>query len=129
MRRNATPDAFRSGIGVRKTSPRRRTKPYLDTPLNNPPESPSEEVEVTDPTHPLFGRRFTVLSVTRNPRGPAFVLVAYRDAMRLRIPVSSTSLAPSQIRPLRTKWTREAVQELLSLVTEGDTSCHSPGTS
>ena len=49
--------------------------------------------------------------------------------MRLRIPISSTSLAPSQIRPLRTKWTREAVQELLSLVAEGDTSCHKPGTS
>jgi hypothetical protein len=55
--------------------------------------------------------------------------VAYRDAMRLRIPISSTGLAPSRIRPLRTKWTREAVQELLSLVTEGDTSCRSPGTS
>jgi hypothetical protein len=57
------------------------------------------------------------------------VLVAYRDAMRLRIPLSSTGLAPGQIRPLRTKWTREAVQELLSLVTEGDISCRSPGTS
>jgi hypothetical protein len=106
-----------------------QTKPSLDTPLNNPLEPPSEEVEVTDPTHPLFGRRFSVLSVTRNPRGPAFVFVAYRDAMRLRIPICSTSLAPSQIRTLRTKWTREAVQDLLSLVTEGNTSCHSPGTS
>jgi hypothetical protein len=105
------------------------TKPSLDTPLNNPPEAPSEEVEVTDPTHPLFGRRFAVLSVTRNPRGPAFVFVAYRDAMRLRILVSSTDLAPSQARTLRTKWTREAIQELLSLVAEGDTSCHKPGSS
>jgi hypothetical protein len=57
------------------------------------------------------------------------VFVAYRDAMRLRIPISSTNLAPSQVRTLRTKWTREAVQELLSLVAEGDTSCHEPGTS
>src|SRR4051794_23500624 len=104
-------------------------KPRLDTPLNNRPEPPSEEVEVTDPTHPLFGRRFSFLSVTRNPRGPAFVLVAYRDAMRLRIPISSTNLTPSQIRPVRTKWTRDAAQELLSLVTEGDPSCHKPGTS
>jgi hypothetical protein len=55
--------------------------------------------------------------------------MAYRDAMRLRIPISSTSLAPSQSRPFPTKWTREAVQELLSLVTEGDASCHDPGTS
>jgi hypothetical protein len=84
---------------------------------------------VTDPTHPLFGRRFPVLSISRQTSDTAVVFVAYREAMRLRIPVSSTSLAPCQIRPLRTKWTREAVQELLSLVTEGETSCHSPGTS
>jgi hypothetical protein len=51
------------------------------------------------------------------------VLVAYRDEFRLRIPISSTSLAPRQNRPPRTKWTKEAVQELLSLVTEGETSC------
>jgi hypothetical protein len=84
---------------------------------------------VIDPTHPLFGRRFTVLSVSRQPRCSAVVFVAYRDSMRLRIPISSTSLAPCQIHPPRTKWTREAVHELLSLVTEGDTSCRSPGTS
>ena len=90
---------------------------------------PPDEVEVTDPTHPLFGRRFPVLSVSRQTRDSAVVFVAYRDTMRLRIPVSSTSLAACQVRPLRTKWTREAVRELLSLVTEGDTSCRSPGTS
>ena len=106
-----------------------QTKPSLDTPVNNPPEPSPEEVEVTDPTHPLFGRRFPVISISRQPRHTAFVFVAYRDAMRLRIPISSTSLAPSQVRTFRTKWTREAIQELLSLVTEGDTSCHSQGTS
>jgi hypothetical protein len=84
---------------------------------------------VTDPTHPLFGRRFPVISITRQPRRTAFVFVAYRDSMRLRIPISSTDLAPSQGLLLRTKWTREAIQEFLSLVTEGEASCHSPGTS
>jgi hypothetical protein len=57
------------------------------------------------------------------------VFVAYRDTMQLRIPISSTSLVQGQSRPFRTKWTREAVQELLSLVTEGDALCHNPGTS
>ena len=84
---------------------------------------------MTDPTHPLFGRRFTVLSISRQPRDSAVVFVAYRETMRLRIPVSSTSLATCQVRPPRTKWTRDAAQELLSLVTEGDTPCRSPGTS
>jgi hypothetical protein len=86
---------------------------------------PPEEVEVTDPTHPLFGRRFAVLSISRQPRDSAVVFVAYRDTMRLRIPISSTSLATCQVHPPRTKWSREAVQELLSLVTEGDPSCRS----
>ncbi len=90
---------------------------------------PPDEVEVTDPTHPLFGRRFAVLSISRQQRDSAVVYVAYRDTMRLRIPVSSTSLATCQVRPPRTKWTREAIQELLALVTEGNTSCRSPKTS
>jgi hypothetical protein len=57
------------------------------------------------------------------------VFVAYRDEFRLRIPISSTSLAPSQFHSPRTKWTKEAVQELLSLVTEGETSCRTRRTS
>jgi hypothetical protein len=91
--------------------------------FNNPPQSPPDEIEVTDPTHPLFGRRFSVLSITRQPRSTAFVFVAYRNAMRLRIPVSSTSLAVNQIPPPRTKWTQDAIRELLSLVQEGETPC------
>ena len=82
---------------------------------------------MTDQTHPLFGRRFTVLSITRQPRGTAFVLVAYRDAMRLRIPVSATSLAVNQIPPPRTKWTQDAIRELLSLVQEGETHVTTTG--
>ena len=105
-----------------------RTKSYLDTPLNNPPEPAPEEVEVTDPTHPLFGRRFPVLSISRQRLSPPTVFVAYRDTMRLRIPVSSTSLE-SQPRTPGTKWTRAAIREFLSLVQEVAPPCHSPGRS
>src|SRR5512135_2630191 len=103
--------------GSRTPSSRSRTKPYLDTPFNNPPAPTPEEVEVTDPTHPLFGRRFPVLSISRQLQSPPSVLVAYRETMRLRIPVSSTSLA-SQTHTPGTKWAREAVREFLSLVQE-----------
>ena len=44
-------------------------------------------------------------------------MVAYRDAIRLRIPITSTSLALRQIHPPSTKWTKEAVTELLALIT------------
>ena len=83
-------------------------------------------LEVTDPTHPLFRRRFPILSISRQPRTTAVVLVAYREAMRLRIPITSTSLALSRVNPPRTKWTKEAVRELLSLITEGDLPCDKP---
>ncbi len=61
---------------------------------------------MTDPAHPLFGRRFTVLLISRPPGRPGHVLVAYRDFMRLRIPVQATSLAPDHTIRLRTQFTR-----------------------
>jgi hypothetical protein len=84
---------------------------------------------VTDPTHPLFRRRFLVLSISRPPHGSGHVLVAYRDAMQLRIPVTSTSLMVNPIPPPGTKWTPDAIRELLSLVQEGETPWHCPKTS
>lgn len=36
-------------------------------PINNPLLEEVTEVEVTDPTHPLFGRRFPLLSVSYAP--------------------------------------------------------------
>jgi hypothetical protein len=48
--------------------------------------------------------------------------------MRLRIPVSSTSLE-SETRTPGTKWTREAIREFLSLAQEVALPCHSPARS
>ena len=78
---------------------------------------------MTDPTHPLFGRRFPVLSVTRPPGRPGHVLVAYRHGTRLRIPVPATDLAPRAPALPRTKLTRAALLDLLSLVKECEGSC------
>jgi len=78
---------------------------------------------VTDPTHPLYGRRFQVLSISHPPRRPGHVVVAYRGTLRLRIPVPATDRIPVQAtdratvsasRP-RTKFTRDALLELLAL--------------
>jgi hypothetical protein len=87
-------------------------------------------IEVTDPTHPLFGRRFQVLSISHPPQRPGHVVVAYRDFMRLRIPVQATNLAADTIRSVRTKWTRVALLELLALTKECHPLCtDQPGTS
>jgi hypothetical protein len=78
---------------------------------------------VTDPTHPLFGRRFRVVSISHPPRGPGHVIVAYRDGMRLRIPVLATNLVPGNLSLSRSKLTRAALLDLFSLVKECEGSC------
>jgi hypothetical protein len=78
---------------------------------------------VTDPTHPLFGRRFQVLSVSHPPQAPGHVVVAYRDGMRLCLPVLATDLAPDNLPLLRTKVTPEALRGLLALVKECEGPC------
>jgi len=78
---------------------------------------------VTDPTHPLYGRRFPVLSISHPPDHPGHVVVAYRSFMRLRIPVQATSLAADNGRLLRTTFTRAALLDLLALLKECDRPC------
>ena len=94
-----------------------------DAPFQNPPLQDPEEVEVTDPTHPLFGRRFRVLSVSHPPQRAGHVIVAYREGMRLRIAVPATNLALPPIAPPRTKLTRAALLDLFSLMKECEGSC------
>src|SRR5438445_12359021 len=68
------------------------TSTHLHTPLNNPPVDDLGEVEVTDPGHPLFGRRFVLLSTRPRPHSVGYLFVAYRDTMVLRIPQSATNI-------------------------------------
>ncbi|MBU0703209.1 MAG: Y4bD/Y4pK family protein [Chloroflexi bacterium] len=81
------------------------------------------EIEVTDPTHPLFGRRFPVLAIHRPQHNAGgHVIVAYREYMGLRIPYLSTNLAPS--RPAgQTKLTGESLTDLISLAEQCEVLC------
>jgi hypothetical protein len=91
-----------------------RTIPQLNTLFKNPDEKDATEIEVIDPTHPLFGRRFPLISVSSPLHGPGNVLVSYREYMVLRLPVTSTTLASS--RPVNsTKLTYAAVKEFLTI--------------
>jgi hypothetical protein len=80
---------------------------------------------VTDPTHPLYGRRFRVVSISHPPQHPGHVVVAYRDFMRLRLPVRATDLAPAPAASLRTTFTRAALRQLLALLKECEGPCPS----
>ena len=87
------------------------------------------EIEVTDPTHPLFGRRFPVRQIGDTQRGATHVFVAYRQYMTLRIPLQATTLIPTQP-ATPTKLTLDAVQELVILAEQVQLSClHDPQTS
>ncbi len=80
-------------------------------------------IEVTDPTHPLFGRRFQVLSISHPPQRPGHIVVTYRGSLRLRIPVPATDRIPDNAARSRTKFTRDALLELLALWKECQTPC------
>src|SRR5713226_3545224 len=91
-----------------------RTSLQLNTLFKNPDEKDPTEIEVVDPTHPLFGRRFPLISVSSPLHGPGNVLVSYRGYMTLRLPVTSTTLASS--RPvISIKLTYSAVKELMTI--------------
>ena len=81
---------------------------------------------MTDPTHPLYGRCFPVLSISHPPQRPGHVVVAYRDFMRLRIPVPATDLISDHPSSPRTTLTRAAVLELLALLKECEDPCPGP---
>jgi hypothetical protein len=73
-------------------------------------------IEVTDPSHPLFGRRFTLVSGRRPSTGGSdHVLVVLHGQILLRLPVAATSLAPRPLDEVASKLTIEAVRELITL--------------
>jgi hypothetical protein len=92
----------------------------LNAHLDNPP---AEEIEVTDPTHPLFGQRFVVHSLSQPPTRAGFVHVVYQETMILRIPLAATDRQPCLHRRTRTKWTAEAMAGVLTLLQEVQQSC------
>ena len=100
-----------------------QTIPQLNTPFNNPDEERAAIVEVMDPTHPLFGRRFSVISYSTQPDAQ-YVSVLYQEYMTLRISLSATNLVPAQPR-VSIKLTLAAIQELISVAEAEEDLCQS----
>ena len=69
-------------------------------------------IEVTDPTHPLFGRQCKLLSVTRSPDSVRHCCLEVAPDRLRYVPLASTSLNCSP-RPEPTILTLDAVAELL----------------
>ncbi|MFP3018556.1 MAG: hypothetical protein ACEY3E_06765, partial [Candidatus Tisiphia sp.] len=87
---------------------------HLNTPFNN---QVTNEIIVTDPTHPLFGRTFPISSISSRAHCGGNVFVIYRNNIILRIPFSATNLASKQDF-LTSKLTRASLYEFVSLAKE-----------
>jgi hypothetical protein len=92
------------------------TTTQLNTPIHNPKHELGTIIEVTDPTHPLFGRKFPLISYSTQPDAQ-FALVAYQGNMTLRIALEATNLVFAQPR-VSTRLTLAALEDLLSAAEE-----------
>jgi|SRR5438132_617544 len=78
---------------------------------------PTDTVEVTDPTHPLYGLTFPLIGVTTKPRlGRVCVVWLYPGVERV-IPVAATSLAgPAPLPPSPCRLSVAGLEALLAVV-------------
>jgi hypothetical protein len=97
----------------------------LDTTSNTPVDP--ELIEVTELTHPLFGRRFQLVSrhdaAGNTAHNAPSLLVIYRDSIFIRLPLAATNLSSAIGTSARTKFDAEAVEQLLAFVKECEQPC------
>ena len=89
------------------------------------------EVGITDPAHPLFGRRFRLIAVTRALQSGGYARVECRPGIPLMVPLGVTDLSPGPAgERMRTKLTPEALADLVAVAGESEAACPStPATS
>jgi hypothetical protein len=75
---------------------------------------------VTDPTHPLYGRVFALISVASAPGPGSCAQVAYRGDIMFKIPIEATSLRPAVSSLPASKLTLHAIRALVRLVARGE---------
>ena len=107
---------------------RTTSRTSVDTPFQNPAERDLVEIEVTDPRHPLFGRRFAVVSVSRpHSTSDGHALVAHQGRVLLKLPLGATSLVPRLSDGAPSKLSAEAVAELIALAEDNEVMACSSG--
>lgn len=88
--------------GLLKQSPLRsgaRTEHYRTIGHNATPETDDDgallvEMDVTNPTHRLFGRSFCLITITRTLQSGSHARVEYWPGNPLVLPLGTTSLSP-----------------------------------
>lgn len=102
-----------------------RTNSKLSTPFYNPSleDTSKEEVEITNPTHPLFGCKLPIISVSSPPIGESNVFVQYQGHIVLKIPISATSLGYTPF-TLSAKLSLSSLKEIIKIFKETKELCH-----
>ena len=80
---------------------------------------------MTDPSHPLYGRRFRLVAVTGSSDVSGHAHVAYSGDVVLTIPIRATSLQPAPPDRPSSKLSLEAIRALLDLVSREDGAARS----
>jgi hypothetical protein len=85
-----------------------------------------EELEVRDPEHPLYGRRFRLISIETTACFDSLVRVSYRFGLTLQLPLRVTDLWPAGDKPgVRTKLSVDAVKDLIATAEGSEGACPS----
>jgi hypothetical protein len=83
-------------------------------------------VEVIDARHPLYGRRFKLVSVIRGTCSDSRVRVKWRFGLTLLLPLEVTNLVPrNEQRTTPTKLSIEAMEELVAVAEGSEGACPS----
>ena len=81
---------------------------------------------MTDPIHPLFGRRFRLIAITGTWPSGSHARVEWPPGTSLMLPLRATSLSPGPVGgPARTKLTPEALAALVAVAGESEAACPS----
>src|SRR5262252_3087487 len=82
--------------------------------------SPTDTVEVTDPTHPLYGLTFPLLGITTKPRLGRVCVVGLYPGVERVIPLAATSLGGPPAAPSACRLSVEGLQALFAVVATWD---------
>jgi hypothetical protein len=83
-----------------------------------------ETIEVTDPTHPLYGLTLPCLGVTVKPRLGRVCVVWLHPGVERLIPVAATSLVPERPAVSRCRLSLPAATRLLAVRASLVPDCH-----
>ena len=82
------------------------------------------EVEVVDPVHPLYRRRFQVVSVIHESCSEPMVRVQWRFGLTLQLPLCVTDIGVyDEPCIIRTKLSVEALEDLVMLAEASEGAC------